>query len=849
MRLVHCFLVLAALLAALPARAVASPMPNDGFTPAPDDALTLPLPTSPAPLARHRTRLPLHFVRNDGQTDPATRFEVRGRGYLLWLQPTEAVMVLDARADGDAERPRVRRPSAALESWSTGVVRAAEDRRTPKPVGDSLTPFHVLRTSLVGAYPDAVISGEDELPGKFHYFIGDDPTQWRTNVPSYAKVRYHEVYPGIDLVYYGNEGQLEYDFVVAPGANPGRIELAIEGADTAEIDSNGDLRLYVGSRELFWRKPVVFQEVAGARVPVEGEYVLKPSLTEGAAWTTHRVRFQVAPYDRALALVIDPVLAYSTFLGGGLGDSAQAIAVDTAGNAYVAGRTFSRVSYPIPGSPFPTTPGAIKATFSLIAAAFVTKVAATGDRMLYSTVLCGVSPSSQSSIASAIGVDALGQAVIAGGTDARDFPRKNALQPGFGGGSSDAFVAKLSPDGSTLLFSTFLGGTQEEGQGEGEERLALDADSNIYVAGQTRSSNFPTSNAVQAVHGGDFDLFLAKLDPNATKLLYSTYLGGTAAETRPALAVIPSGNAYVTGNRWDAGSREHVLLIHKLNATGNALDYLVTLGQALGKGLAADDHGAAYLTGDTLSEALPVSPGSFQPSPAGGGDAFIAKLHPTGSAWEYMTYLGGSLGDRANTLCVDPRGNAFVAGATESTDFPVRDAQRTQKGNPNPEVWTGFVCKLNPTGSQLVWSTYLGGTTLDHFWSFRDEVHAMARDARGALFIAGETCSPDFPVQYALQETFDTSAGFTEFDPGPDAFVTKLVEPETVAVAVQISRSGSAVAITWPVAAGFGLESADGLTNPQNWKPESVMPEIISDQNVVTLEIGIGPRFFRLRKP
>ena len=826
----------------------ASNDPDDRFAPVPDETLTLPLPAPAGPVAQHRTRLPLHFVRNDGQADPATRFEVRGHGYLLSLQQNEAVMVLAGRATEGAERFGVRRPPAAFATPVDHDSKAAEDRRFPRPAGESLPPCHVLRTSLVGAYPDAVISGEVELPGKFHYFIGDDPTQWRRNLPGFGKVRYREVYPGIDLVYYGNEGQLEYDFVVTPGADPGRIEVAIEGADAVGVDSNGDLRLELGGCELFWRKPVLFQEVAGARVPVTGEYVLKPSSTEGAAWTTHRVTFQVAPYDKTLALVIDPVLAYSTFLGGGLGDSAQAIAVDTAGNAYVAGETFSRVSFnatPAPGSPFPTTSGAFKTTFSLISAAFVTKVAATGDRMLYSTVLGGASPSSQTSMASAIGVDALGQAVIGGGTDARDFPRRNALQTGFGGGFSDAFVAKLSLDGSTLLFSTFLGGSREEGQ----ERLALDSDSNIYLAGQTRSSNFPTTNAVQAVHGGDFDLFLTKLNPDATKLIYSTYLGGTAAETRPALAVTPSGNAYVTGNRWDASTLESTLLIHKLNSAGSALDYQATLGQAFGNALAADEHGAAYITGDTLSEALPVPTASFQPTLAGGGDAFVAKLNPAGSAWEYMTYLGGSLGDRANTLCVDPRGNAFVAGATQSTDFPVRDAFRTQKGNPNPEVWTGFVCKLSPTGGHLAWSTYLGGTTLDHFWSFRDEVHAMVLDPSGALFIAGETCSPDFPIHSAVQDAFDTSAGFPEFTPGEDAFITRLVEPEAAAVAMRITRSGSAVTIGWPVAAGFGLESAEELADPQNWLRASVTPEIIGDQNVVTLEIGSGPRFFRLRSP
>ncbi|HOW68752.1 MAG TPA: hypothetical protein P5186_05665 [Candidatus Paceibacterota bacterium] len=523
--------------------------------PKPEQTLTVPLPQGPEPVRQSFARLPLSFVRNDGQANPATKFEVRGRGYLLSLEQTEAVMLLASPANEDAERLKTRPSYETVEPWIEGTIRpwlgsgisekAAEDRRTPKPGGESTRTLHFLRMAMVGANPNARMTGEDELPGKFHYFIGNDPALWRTNVPSFAKVRYREVYPGIDLVYYGNEGQLEYDFVVGPGADPSQIALAIEGADTIEVDDKGDLRLEVAGRELFWRKPVLYQEKDGVRLPVAGEFVLLPTAPSNDGVPARQVAFRVASYDRMLALVIDPVLAYSTYLGGGIADAAYGVAVDPAGCVYVTGQTFSRSTYnsnPAPGNPFPTTTNAVKHTFSVIGAAFVTKFSTEEERVLYSTVLCGNSPSSQSTIANAIQVDGLGQAVITGNTDASDFPRKNALQPRYGGGYSDAFVAKLTPEGSSLVFSTFLGGSKEESQGN-MQGLGLDAAFNIYVAGKTTTSDFPVEQPFQAMldtsHGAEDafqDAFLVKLAEPLPHSVEITRAGSTIMISWPVSA-------------------------------------------------------------------------------------------------------------------------------------------------------------------------------------------------------------------------------------------------------------------------------------------------------------------------
>ena len=793
--------------------------PTDLFGAGPDEVLSLPLP-APAPPPRPAFgRLPLSFVRNDGQADPTTRFEVRGRGYSLSLEPTEAVMVLAGRRAGGF----------------------GEDWRAPTPGGDSTPKFHLLRTSLVGANTDAAITGEDELPGKFHYFIGNDPARWRKNVPSFARVRYHEVYPGIDLVYYGNEGQLEYDFVVAPGADPGRIELAIEGADAVEVDTSGDLRLEVAGRELRWRRPVVFQQRDGERIDVAGAYVLQPTPEDGASAGVRHVAFRVAPYDRMLALVIDPVLAYSTYLGGGIGETVQAMAVDAAGCAYVTGQTFSRTSYngtPAPGGPFPTTPDAIRRGFSVIGAVFVTKFNPEGNRLLYSTVLCGNSPTWQSCGGTGIAVDGAGMAVITGTLDgSNDFPTKNAVQPKHGGGFSESFVAKLNQNGSALVFSTFLGGNGYEWS----PCLALDADSNIHVAGQTSSRNFPTVRALQTTYGGGpYDAYVARLNADGTQFAYSTFLGGAGSELPPKLAVDAFGRARIALNV----DGDHSGLLGGLRADGSALEYSKSLPDLVVNAIAVDRGGAVYLTGTTTSEALPTTPGAPQRSLAGGADVFTAKLSGVGPSFEYLTYIGGIANDVGYAIAVAADGSAYVGGNTQSADFPTAEPIQGENKSPDPSGGNAFVFKLNAKGTGLEWATYLGGVTMDSTQLGCDVIRTATLDGDGALYVAGNTASADFPVLEAFQENLDTS------DTAEDAFIAKIVEPRTASPSVSITRTGKVVSVSWPVsAAGFGLESTDALAPAANWQPEATAPEIVGDQNVVTLEVGPGPRFFRLRKP
>src|SRR5437773_1769557 len=394
-------------------------------------------PVNPALLETYG-KLPLSFEVNDGQADPQVKFLSRGRGYTLFLTLTEAVLVL--------------REGESVRSVAGGPPPAKREK------GKALRGT-VLRIRFVGANPVPAVAGVGELPGKSSYFVGNDPEKWRANVPTYAKVEYRDVYPGVNLVYYGNQRQLEHDFVVSPGADPKAITLGFDGVDGAAIDGLGDLVLRADGSEVRLRKPVVYQEHDGRRAVIPTRYVLKAE---------RQVAFEVAAYDATKPLIIDPVLAYSTYLGGTGGDQGFGIAVDVVGNAYVTGFTGS--------SDFPTTVGAFQPAIAGIFDVFVTKVNPTGTALVYSTYLGG----SDDDKGKGIAVDTQGNAYVTGSTSSTDFPTTAAaFQTTSGGGGVDAFVAKLDATGTSLLYSTFLAGSG----GGFANGIAVDAVGNAYVTG------------------------------------------------------------------------------------------------------------------------------------------------------------------------------------------------------------------------------------------------------------------------------------------------------------------------------------------------------------------------------
>jgi hypothetical protein len=717
-------------------------------------AITRADPAIQSRLAPSYGKLPLSFERNAGQTDASVRFLSRGPGYSLFLTGNDALLSIEKRSHPQIKAPVDLRLGAAL---FPGLASIFFRPQKPNHVVQRENPTQApasFRMSLAGANQNATVTGLDELPGKSNYFIGNDPAKWRTNVPTYAKVKYQNVYRGIDLVYYGNPQQLEYDFLVAPGADPNAISLDVAairsssdgGWRTLRIDANGDLVIQAGEDEVRLHKPVVYQATEGsARHFVDGHYVLRGD---------NQVSFGVASYDPGKTLVIDPVLLYSTYLGGAGNDQGNGIAVDAAGNAYITGDTES--------TNFPTA-SPLQAVFGGVQDVFVAKLNPAGTALVYSTYLGG----SGGDGAEGIAVDSSGNAYVAGTTTSTNFPTAHPLQAVLHGGQ-DAFVAKLNPAGAALVYSTYLGGNSYDlGQG-----IAVDSSGNAYVTGYTVSTDFPTVSPIQGVFGGYIDAFVAKLNPGGSALVYSTYLGGGGEDEGYGITADSSGNAYVTGstrstNFPTASPIQAVLrgsgdaFVAKVNPAGSALVYSTYLGGSSGgggTGIAVDASGNAYVTGSTYSTDFPTA-NPLQAVSGGGDDAFVAKVNPAGSALVYSTYLGGSADDVGQGIAVDSTGNAYVTGYTTSTNFPTASPPQAVYGGGN---YDAFVAKLNPSGSALVYSTYLGGNN-------EDFGYGVAVDSAGNAYVTGFTGSTNFPTANPLQALF---GGPFEF--GSDAFVTKI---------------------------------------------------------------------------
>jgi hypothetical protein len=676
--------------------------------------------------------LPLSFEANRGQADARVQFLARNSAYSLYLTADEITLAL------------------------RGAVAGAEGRHDERTSSGAA----VLRIKLLGADRRARSYGLDELQGKSNYLTGSDPARWRTNVANYAKVKYEGVYPGVDMIYYGTNRELEYDFMVAPGADAGLIRLRVEGAKGLRVDANGDLVLPTPAGEVRQRAPHAYQEVAGERQTIVCRYVLK-----GAG----RVGFELGAYDRSRPLVIDPVISYSTFLGGSGYDEGNAVAVDVQGNAYVTGYTRS--------SNFPVTPNApqpgIRATIGDYDA-FVTKLNADGSAIVYSTYLGGNYSDSGTSIA----LDGAGQAHVAGETDSTNFPVTPGSYRTTRAGSSDVFLSKLSADGSALLYSTYLGGSGAEY----DPNLALGGDGLVYVAGRTYSSNYPVTAGVfqsqpRGVSGNVSEGFITKLAASpAAGLIFSTYLGGAGNDSVEGLAVASGldDSVYVTGrtsssnfpttpNAWqrtiasDGSNNDSDAFVTRLNSAGTQAifsTYFGGTGYDYASAIAVDGAGDLYITGVTMSPSLHITPGAFQRYYAGvftsmthytgvdagwhNQDSFVAKLSADGASVPYSTYFGGSGVDTAKAIVVDAQGNAYVVGETTSTDLPAaRDGWQTTYGGGSLD---GFFFKLNAAGAGVPYATYLGGSD----W---EQLRGLALDGSGDVYLIGTTYSYDFYVK------------------------------------------------------------------------------------------------------
>jgi len=705
-----------------------SPKPATGnFPQATSSFSPLRQPTNPQQQARMAYgQLPMAFEPNVGQTDARVKFMARGSKYGLFLTNHEAVLSL---------------------------VHASSP----------------LQMSLADSNPNAEVVGTDALPGKSNYLIGKDRSQWHTDVPQFARVRYSQVYPGVDLVYYGKQGELEYDFQLAPGADPKQVALHFAGTDSLRLDNNGDLLLTANGGNVRLHAPVVYQTVAGEKKTVDGKFVL---LAQG------KVGFEIGTYDRSRELVIDPVLSYSTYLGGsGAEDVPVTLAVDNALSAYVAGSTTS-ADFPIqttsatvpsafqsclnnPTQPQPATPCAVGTNSD----AFIAKLSPAGDSVIYATYLGG----SGVDAATGIAIDSGFDAIITGNTTSADFPVANAFQSSQGPSASNhVFVSKLDPNGHALMYSTYLRGSGSETAAG----VAVDFRGKIYVTGTTNSSDFPvTPDAFQTAPKATQQVFVTKIDPATSgdsSRAYSTYFGGgdpaSGTATAGGIAVdnsTPVG-VYITGytNFQHTGGNPS-LDFPILNASQSCLN-------------------------DSANHSPCLAPGTKF-------DAYVAKLTPTapiGSHLVYSTYFGGGDDDLGLGIAVSG-GVAYVTGKTSSFYLPqpassvstVPFQKCLEQGSAaNPATCpqnTGtdaFLAKINFTTSStttpaetVAYTSYIGGTGVD-------EGDAIAVDSSQGAYITGATASADFPV-------FRAPAGRGSLAGGTDAFVTRIDTTATAAAA------------------------------------------------------------------
>ena len=691
-------------------------------------AVTIPVSAvaNKAKIADRFGKLPLSFIENRGQVDAQVDFTVQSPAYSAYF------------------------------------TQSGHRLRFSKGQGDAAQ-AHVVKVELIGADAEHV-EGADPAPGIVSYFRGPK-AQWKTAIPTFGAIRYPEAWPGIDIAYLGAGGQLESVYTVAPHADPGLIRLRYSGQSALRIDAGGNLVYSTSVGEVKESAPLLYQERAGKRVKIDGRFRLIDADTVG---------FAVATYDRAQPLVIDPTLIYSGYIGGAGTELALDVAVDGAGNAYVAGYTNSPpTSFPVVVGPELTTDGSNDA--------FVVKLNPTGTVLLYAGYIGGSGNPNVGTGdgAAGIAVDGAGNAYVAGFTDSLEasFPVTVGPDLTYNGGFNDAFVAKINPTGNALIYCGYIGGSGADDAGG----IAVDIGGNAYVVGGTNSTQatFPEVVGPDLTYNlGAGDVFVAKINPSGA-IVYAGYIGGSGNDfARRGIAVDGAGNAYVTGVTNSTAASFPVAIgpdltangdsdgfIAKVNVAGTALTYAGFIGGSAsdeGVGIAVDGTGNAYVTGKTASTqaSFPVLVGPDLTYNLGGGDGFVVKVNPSGSAFVYAGYIGGNDIDSGNAVAVDRSGNAYVGGTTRSSEatFPVSGGpDLTQAGG----FGDGFVAQVNSSGSALIFATFVGGTG-------SDEVYGVAVDSPGNAYVVGATGS--------TQTSFTTVVGpDSTFNGGTfDAFVLKL---------------------------------------------------------------------------
>lgn len=712
-------------------------------------------------------------------------------------------------------------PGRDLRFTPSGVVIRGAEPTTRDPR---------LALELVDHSPSLRLAARGPGPTRVSYVRGADPAGWRMGLPTYLEVVYHDAWPGIEVAFRASQGRLKYDIVVAPGARPGDVRLAYRGADGVAIDADGNLLVRSAGAVLVDARPTAHQDIEGRRVPVGARFVVLPSRGPSV--------YGIAvdgTYDPSYPLVIDPDLAYSVVLGGGNGTStgAHAVAVDAQGHAWVTGQTTAAGLATANASDAFFSGGTKTHGFT---DAFVAKFAPDGT-LLMLTYLGGT----DADVGYGIAVDAAGSAYVAGSTYSSDFPVRGAAAPRISG-NADAFVTKFAADGA-LVYSTFLGG----GGFDAGHAIAVDGEGNAYVTGQTLSSNFPVSPGAFSASRGKVDAFITKLSPAGSALAYSTYLGGKGKDVGRGIAVDAQGNAYVVGETEStdfpttAGALDRSAnggvdaFVTKLNPVGAALGYSTFVGGAgndVAHGVAVDGQGRAYVTGATSSPGFPTTPSAFQRALRGTSDAFVLQLGAAGNALGYSTFLGGAGAESGQAIVVDTAGLATLSGYTASADFPTTSGAFDTAGPLAGGAADAFVVTLAADGQGLVYATYLGGSGVDIGYG-------IARHAgTPAVVVAGQTSSPDFP---ATSGSVAAAAAL---------FVTRLAIRPATTTALDVNPAaavfGEPVILTAAVSSSSG--TPDGSVEFFDGEASLGTGSLVDGRASLTLtSLGVGPHSLSAR--
>lgn len=761
----------------------------------------------------------LTFESNLGQYEDSARFISRGAGYYLALSPAEL-------------RVTVKKPGAAPVP---GVGATQPFERVEKSFS-----YRALHITLTGANPNAQMKGEGGVVNRANYFLGNNPSRWRSGVPAFQRVRVESVYPGIDLLHYGNQQQLEYDFEVAPEADPQLIAMQFRGADQLHLrQDTGELIIEMGDVELRQPRPLIYQMIGGHRRLISGDYDLRDATTLG---------FVIGEYDHKLPLIIDPVVSYSKLFGGSGDDTFWALALDSDGNVYIAGETLSP-NLASAGAFQTNLAGVLSGHGDVVVSKLNNQGAFTADG--YSTYIGGIADDA----ALALAVDGAGNAFVTGYTGSTDFPTRFPIQTNIMGTATpfpapplDLFVAKINPSGSNLVFSTFYGGSQDE-LGVG---IALDANTNVYVVGRTSSSNFPTANTIWTNLSGGTDGFVLNLDATGTNVLYSRYLGGAGNDFARDVVVNLSGNPVVVGYTSSTNfpvttnAVQHFLnqttnlsyvddaFVSELDAASGALIHSTFLGgtnQDRAIRAAVDPAGAIYVAGLSLSGDFPRTSTNFYTTVVSNStyaDVFVVKLNPTQTNLDYSITFGGSARDQVWDIAVDTLGRASVVGETLSVDFPTSSLNGILGGT-NAGGTDAFIAQINSAGNAFTYAALMGSPA-------EDAGYGVTVDSGGNAYFVGRTASEKFPTKPFTYLPFS--------DRG--AFIVKMLADELPALG--ISLSGTNANLSWSgLFPELVVQSTTNLLATNAWVDVDVSPVVTNSQNSITLIATNSPQFFRLK--